>query len=65
MSMHYVANVKVEKVMKTEASGGPLTGKQQSREVTETLNLTFKSNSLDGLKGKIQAHVNLLDEEDL
>lgn len=65
-SVSYVANIKVEKVLRKEnqdrhsASSGSI-----SRDVIETINLTIKSGSLTTLKEKIAAHVSILDEEDL
>jgi len=63
---HFVANIKVEKVVKKQnqdrhsASHGEV-----KRDVIETVNLTVKSGTLDGLKAKIVNHTGLLDDEDL
>lgn len=56
--MSYVANIKLERV---ENSVDP----QKRRTVTEGLNITVRSSTLEGLKSKLAKHVDLLDEEDL
>lgn len=61
----YVANIKVEKILR--ATPDPRAGSSSAvkRDVVETVNLTIKSASLTTLKEKVAAHVSLLDEEDL
>lgn len=63
-SEHYVAHLKVEKVVRRVTTDRANQG-TTSRDVVETVNLTVKAQSLTGLKEKISAHVSLLDEEDL
>lgn len=56
--MSYVANLKIERV----ETGMPTQGK---RCVSESLNLTVRSETLNGLKEKVIAHINLIDKEDI
>lgn len=62
----YVANIKVEKVLRKENQDRhSSTAGAVSRDVIETINLTIKSKTIEGLQKKVAAHINLLDEEDL
>lgn len=62
----YVANIKVEKVVKsTNRDHGSASHGAVRRDVVETINLTIKASSINTLKEKVAAHISLLDEEDL
>jgi hypothetical protein len=66
MSTHYVAQLKVEKVTKTTNQDRASSSHgAEKRDVTETINLTFKASSIEGLKNKMANHVALMDEDDL
>lgn len=56
--MSYVANLKVQRVL-------PGVGPSQKRDLTESLNLTVRAETLEGLKSKLTAHIDLMDLEDI
>lgn len=66
MSEHFVATIKVEKIVKRE-DGRVLTGTQSGsrREVAEGLHVTVKASTLESLKSKVNAHMAIMDEEDI
>lgn len=61
MSTSFVATIKIEKVNKTEARGTT----PPQRDVVEATNLVIKASSFTRLQEKVQAHVSILEEEDL
>lgn len=62
MSTHYVANIKIDKVEKTDPRS--VSG-EVKRDVVETVNITIKAETFSRLQEKIAAHVSIMDEEDL
>lgn len=63
---HFVANIRVEKVVKKQNQDRHSSDHGTvKRDVVETVNLTLKATTLDGLKAKIVNHTGLLDDEDL
>lgn len=64
MAEHFVASIKIERVVRRESSGA-MRGEAPARGVQEAMHITLKANSLERLKEKVKAHVDLVDEEDL
>lgn len=68
MSVHYVANLKVEKVTKPERPGSPTMANSRDtikseREVDEVTQMTIKADSLDSLVGKLIQHLGIVSKD--
>lgn len=70
MAEHFVASIKIERVVRRDGTvvhrdGSASRGEAPTRGVQEAMHITLKANSLERLKEKVKAHVDLVDEEDL
>ena len=67
MSEHYTAHVRMEKVVKPEprttSRGYPADGAAPEREVIEVLHVNVRAGTLDALKAKVNAHVDLAGDQ--
>jgi len=67
IDVHYVANIKIEKVEKVKAvSTQPYSRsdppKNPGREITEVASIVVKGKSLENIVSQVKAHVNLVNE---
>lgn len=60
MSVHYVAQLKIEKIEKPEMSSRPTQGDQ--RDKSEVTQLSIKADDLPTLVTKLGAHIAIISE---
>lgn len=58
-SKRYVASIKIERVI-----SDPGTGRGDDKRHIEGTNVIVRSDTFEGLKSKVQAHLGLIDDED-
>lgn len=59
---HYVARLVVERVERVTRSTGSHTEPILDREVTEIASFTVKENSVEKMRGKLNAHISIIDD---
>ena len=63
----YVAVLKIEKVVRRMGAGGMsgtrVVTDEKSREMSDVTHLTIRAKSLDDLKSRITAHVELVEDD--
>lgn len=66
MAEHFTAVIRVTKTVETEdntVTRGTPSAKPTERKVYEVTNLTVRASSLDKLRDKVAAHVQLIDDD--